>query len=331
MHAARHVMRLYYCPPPTHVITSARMASRVKQDLMEGMKGVRGLLSLAKNDFVNNSKDLKQDFKEILEMARTKRRSKQDTKPLSALDAKINPDAGAELLSHFRYQWSAIHKSIQSASAVATTVDVMVTEVEQKSRSAKDVVSKCHAEFSELPSVLSEVQKTQEKVLKIEECLKKVEDAIMEYCQIAAKAEAYKKKLADTEALDTHRKEQYLAVERYQLSLGEEQKLLTEERAKHEQEKLHERQRNFGELFEKQMSEYKEKGELERPISESDPGTSLDNITIDDTDGAALNNFLGDIGPDDIASNPEGTLEESLESESDAAASKLNEVVSGGV
>eukprot|EP00731_Ephydatia_muelleri_P009547 Em0005g133a len=204
------------------------MASRVKQDLMEGMKGVKGLLSIAKNDFVNNSKDLKQDFKEILEMARAKRRSKQDSKPLSALDAKINPDAGAELLSHYRHQWSAIHKSIQSSSEVIQSVDAMVT--------------RSGTEFA------------------------------------------------------------------------------------HEQEKQQERQSHFGELFEKQMSEYKETGELDRPISESEQGTSLENITIEDTDGVStLNQFLGDVRLEDQPLIPEvGALEESLESESDLSATNPN-------
>ena len=293
---------------------------------MEGMKGVKGLLSLAKNDFVSNSKDLKQDFKDILEMARTKRRSKQETKPLSALDAKINPDAGAELLSHYRHQWASIHKSIQSASEVAKTVDAMVTEVEEKSRSTKVVVAKCQGEFAELPSVLSGVQRAHEKVLKIEECLKKVEDAIMEYCQVAAKAEAYEKKRAETAALGAHRIERQLEFERYKLSLTEEQRLLTEERAKHEQEKLQERQRNYGELFENEMSKYIKNGGVERSISGSDQGTSLDQITIDDPESAdTLDQFLRDVGPDEVAVNAEGTLEGSLESRPDAAVDKRNE------
>lgn len=302
------------------------MASRVKQDLMEGMKGVKGLLSIAKNDFVNNSKDLKQDFKEILEMARAKRRSKQDSKPLSALDAKINPDAGAELLSHYRHQWSAIHKSIQSSSEVIQSVDAMVTEAERNSRKTKEVIAKCHSEFSQLPTVLSDVQKAHERVLKIEECLKSVEDAIVEYCQIAAKAEVYKKKRADTTELDTHRRGSHLEVERYEISLAQEQQLLNAEMARHEQEKQQERQSHFGELFEKQMSEYKETGELDRPISESEQGTSLENITIEDTDGVStLNQFLGDVRLEDATTNPEvGALEESLESESDLSATNPN-------
>ena len=297
---------------------SVRMASRVKQDLMEGMKGVKGLLSIAKNDFVNNSKDLKQDFKDILEMARAKRRSKQESKPLSALDAKINPDAGAELLSHYRHQWSAIHKSIQSSSEVLQSVDAIVTEAEQNSRKTKEIIAKCHSEFSQLPTVLTEVQKVHEKVLKIEECLKNVEEAIMEYCQVAAKAEAHKKKRADTVALDTYRTVMHLEVERYGLSLAEEQQSLNAEMAKHEQEKLQERQSHFGELFERQMSEYKERGEVERPIMENEQVTSLENITLDNTDEANLDQFLGDVGPDDVTTN--ANLEESLESEPDAAA-----------
>ena len=75
--------------------------------------GMKGMWSSAKTDFVDNTLGLKQDFKDLVEIARSKaKRSAKEPRPrpLALLDSAVNQDAGAEILSHYKTEWSAMHR-----------------------------------------------------------------------------------------------------------------------------------------------------------------------------------------------------------------------------
>ena len=90
------------------------MATKRKQKLVDGM---RGLLSVARHDLIENSRGVKKDMQDLMEAARNTRRAVKDTK-LSGLIELTNPDAGAEVLTHYKEEWGAIHSDAVDAAQV---------------------------------------------------------------------------------------------------------------------------------------------------------------------------------------------------------------------
>ena len=75
--------------------------------------GMKDLWASAKSDFVDNTLGLKQDFKDLVEIARSK--AKRSTKeprpcPLALLDSAVNQDAGADILTHYKEELGAMHR-----------------------------------------------------------------------------------------------------------------------------------------------------------------------------------------------------------------------------
>ena len=93
------------------------MATKRKQKLVDGM---RGLLSVARHDLVENTRGVKKDVQDLMVAARNTRRAVKDTK-LSGLIELTNPDAGAEVLTHYKEEWGAIHSDTVDAAQVSSS------------------------------------------------------------------------------------------------------------------------------------------------------------------------------------------------------------------
>lgn len=284
------------------------MATKRRQKIVEGM---RGMWVLARRDLVENSRGLKQDVKDILEAARASRRVVKDTK-VAALIELTNPDAGAELLTHFKEEWAAIHSEVGEASQTVTKMDSQLEDINKSLARSHSIITNCCDEFRMLPDTLKAFETAQEKVSQIGELLKEVEDSIVECGRVKAQLEAERKRQSVKIQSDKHREQ--LEVERKRLEgiLAEEHCLSEKRQRELEVLAVQERQQAFQEIFDQQMAEYREHGEVERPIGSElreRTDSQLESVVIEDADGtASLHEFLSDIVMEDLGTEGENQL-----------------------
>ena len=184
-------------------------------------------------------------------------------------------------------------------------MDSRLENVNKSLAQSHSIITSCCDEFRLLPDTLKAFETAKEKVSEIGELLKKVEDSIMEYSRVKAQLETERKRYAVKIQFDKHKEQLELERQRLEAVLAEEH--LLSERRQHELElqAVQERQQAFQEIFEQQMAEYREHGEVEKPIgSEDRTDAQLENVVIEDKDGtASLHEFLSDVVIEDLPSD----------------------------
>ena len=170
-------------------------------------------------------------------------------------------------------------------------MDSRLESVNKSLAHSHSIITSCCDEFRLLPDTLKAFETAKEKVSEIGELLKKVEDNIMEYSRVKAQLETERKCHAVKIQFDKHKEQlEHLLSERRQREL--------------ELQAVQERQQAFQDIFEQQMAEYREHGEVEKPIgSEDRTDAQLENVVIEDKDGtASLHEFLSDVVVEDLPS-----------------------------
>ena len=184
-------------------------------------------------------------------------------------------------------------------------MDSRLENVNKSLAQSHSIITSCCDEFRLLPDTLKAFETAKEKVSEIGELLKKVEDSIMEYSRVKAQLETDRKREAVKIQFDKHKEQLELERQRLEGVLAEEH-LLSERRQRElELQAVQERQQAFQEIFEQQMAEYREHGEVEKPIgSEDRTDAQLENVVIEDKDGtASLHEFLSDVVIEDLPSD----------------------------
>ena len=184
-------------------------------------------------------------------------------------------------------------------------MDSRLENVNKSLAQSHSIITSCCDEFRLLPDTLKAFETAKEKVSEIGELLKKVEDSIMEYSRVKAQLETERKRYAVKIQFDKHKEQLDLERQRLEAVLAEEH-LLSERRQRElELQAVQERQQAFQEIFEQQMAEYREHGEVEKPIgSEDRTDAQLENVVIEDKDGtASLHEFLSDVVIEDLPSD----------------------------
>lgn len=283
------------------------MASRSRK-VVATVKGLgKDILTAAKEDITSNSQGLKQDLKELVDMAKSKRRAARVAKITTAMDLTVNADAGGELLSHYKEEWAAIHKRTEASSQEASKMDEDLHNIEISLSCTHAIISKCCSEFRTLPEVVKAVERTKEKVEGIGKALRAVEESIVEYNRVTAQLENERKRHSLKIQFEKHREAAEGDKQRLQKVLEEEQRLTTQLEEAIEAQKVHDRQQTFQDMFNRQMADYREMGKVERPIGADGrerSGSQLEDVVIEDKDGtASLNEFLGDVVMEDIQSH----------------------------
>lgn len=158
--------------------------------------GMKELWKIAKKDFTENSRDLKQDFMMVVEAAKIKRSAPKDQKlPTSLLvHQAVNVDVGSELLTKYKEEWGLIHSEIEEASQASATLNSDLMEMHRSIQHTHSVISACCAEFKQLPEVVRAIENTREKVQELGKLLGKVEQSIVEYSRSSSELEAVRKK-----------------------------------------------------------------------------------------------------------------------------------------
>ena len=254
-------------------------------------------------DFTENSRELKQDFVEMIEAAREKIPSgapKEPKMPSSLLvHQAVNLDVGSDLLSSFKEEWGMIHHRTEDASRASVSLDSDLREMQRSIQYNHSVISECCAELKQLPEVVRAAEKTRERVRELGELLGRVEEGVAEYARVRAELDAARRR----ESLKIQHKRQRGGQERerqkLQACLAEEKRLKEGLEREIETEKVFERQKTFDDMFQQQMADYRETGSIDRAIGVPIGTVQLEDVTIEDHDGtASLHEFLSDV--DDV-------------------------------
>ena len=289
--------------------------------------GMKELWNYAKKDLTGNSQELKQDLVDILEYAKSRNaKRKMAQKGVGSIDLAVNKDAGAELLTHYKDLWADIHLDTEQNSKMATKVALDIQKVDRSVSQCHLIIGRCCDEFSQLPEVISSLENVQKKVESICEQIREVEESLVEYSRVAAELDCERKKHSLRIQHERHCAEQEAKVEHLRDLLADEQRLTDQAKVDFAKHELAERQQTFQDMFNQQMSEYRQHGLVERPITEESKGRSgsqLEEVVIEDEDGnASLNEFLSDI-PDETethdtseTADPTDTTETDIKNES---------------
>ena len=275
------------------------------------MGGVKELWNIARKDFAENSRELKQDFVGMIEAARVKMPSgspKDPKIPVSLLvHNSVNVDAGGELLSKYKEEWGTIHSRTEEASRASGSLNATLSDMHRSIQYSHAIITDCCTEFKQLPEVVGAIETTRERVQELGQLLGKVEQGIVEYARVQAELEAARRRESLKIQHDKRRGKMERELQRLREELGEERTLKEGAEREMEAVKAAERQQTFQDIFQQQMADYRETGSIDRAIGT--PTASLDSVpledvTIEDTDGtASLNEFLSDV--DDVIPDEE--------------------------
>ena len=228
--------------------------------------GVKAAWEAAKKDFSEGTHTelLKQDVKDVIEFAKSKASKVPSTTNSKAvtvnnkIEPRVNPDAGAELLSHFKDQWAEIHKSTEEASKMGTKVYVDLQELNSSITKSHVIINRCREEFSHLRDIVEALDEAGSKVESIGQLMRQVEQDIQSYCQSKAELTNERRK----HSLYTQHQREVLEnrsqVEQLRKVLQNEQQLALDLKHEIENKELKERQNAFQEIFNKQMADLSE-------------------------------------------------------------------------
>ena len=282
-------------PPSKGAVTAKKMAA-----------GMKNMWDSAKRDFTEHTPLVKQEFMDMLDYAKNKTQLlKRPGVPgpseiNTQLERSVNIDVGAELLSRYKDEWSTIHIQTQNSSQVAAKLDSEIEEICNSLSQSHAIIQRCQDEFSCLSDTLSAVEQTQRKVESLGELLQKVEESITECCRVKSQLESERKQHSTKIQFEKHCVECDSKVEQLKNILAKERRETAERKKELAARDLAERQQTFQNMFNEQMAEYRQKGEVERPITGDDTreraGSHLEDVIIEDEVGtASLDDFLSDV------------------------------------
>jgi hypothetical protein len=275
-------------------------------------KGVKAAWEAAKKDFkeTSHSDVLKQDVIDVLDLAKrqasliskkSSSKSKMNVQS-SKVGPKVNQDVGAELLMHFKEEWAEIHDGTESGSLIATRMDLDLRQLNHSVTTSHVIINKCREEFGRLKEVVEALDDAQSKVECISELVLQVEQDILEYSRAKAELAMERQRHSLQRQHETAIMENREKVELLRKVLTNEQQLSLNLQREMENSKLQDRQDAFQEMFDKQMADYRTRGEVDKPIGQTKERSQsqLEEVIIEDEDGtASLHEFLSDVVAED--------------------------------
>lgn len=264
--------------------------------------GIKNILTKTKDDLKTGSQELRSEFKDLLQTAKTSAKSvaKKASKNKKAGDySHLNYNAGGRLLAHFQNQWAEMHESTAENSVLATSINRKLQELAKICKDRHKGVEDFYKEFQGLPTLLRSVEQAKESVEEIGTTIEKVEQSLKELEYSCALLENARKKGVMRVRYEGFIQEKEEEVAKLQKQVDTEKELVDQKNEEINIGAARERQQTFEDMFNQQVTEYKSKGRVERPISmESDTIVfeRLGDIEIDDVDGKqSLDEFLDDV------------------------------------
>ena len=276
--------------------------------------GIKSILSKTKDDLKSGSQELRSEFKDLIQTAKTSAKTvaKKASKNRNVSDfSHINYNAGGKLLAHFQEQWAEMHESTAENSVLATSLNRKLQELAKTCKDRHKGVEDFYKEFQGLSSLLKSVEQAKENVEEIGSTIEKVEQSLNELEYSCALLENARKKGVMRVRYEGFIQEKEEEVAKLQKQVDAEKELVDQKNEEINIGSARERQQAFEDMFNQQVTEYKSKGRVERPISMGSDTIvfeRLGDIEIDDADGRqSLSEFL-----DDVTSNNDDT--ENIES-----------------
>jgi len=281
--------------------------------------GIRNLLSRTKDDLKSGSQEIRSEFKELFHTAQ--HAAKAAAKKAGHSRNKIPPDyshinynAGWKILAHFQEQWAEMHETTTENSVLATSLDRKLQELAKVCKDRHKAVEDFHKEFQGLPVILKTVEQANNAVTEIGASIEKVEQGLKEFEYSCALLENARKKGVMKVRYEAVIQENEEEVAKLQRKIDAEKEAIEQKNEEINQNSLRERQQAFDDIFKQQVTEYKSKGRVERPISlgsDTIVYERLGDIEIDDVDGRqSLSEFLDDIGSGEDDEIRDDVLEE---------------------
>ena len=269
----------------------------------------------ARKDFSEspNTDNLKQDVIDVLDFARNKaalvKRSTDtsSSKSFSGSGAgwagraqpRVNQDVGSELLTHFKDEWAEIHQNTEASSVAVSKMESDLQHLNASLTQSHGVIKSCWMEFANLKEILEVLDEAQSKVKEVGELIQGVEEAIHEYSLTKAELEKERQKHSLQKQHEKVIADNNSKVEQMKKVLMNEQQLSVSLKNELTNKELKERQDAFQEIFDRQMEDYRKKGEVDQPINEVKIKRSmsqLEEVEIEDEDGkVSLHEFLSDV------------------------------------
>lgn len=278
--------------------------------------GIKNILSKTKDDFKSGSQELRSEFKDLIQTAKTSAKSvaKKASKNKSFSDySHLNYNAGGRLLAHFQEQWAEMHESTAENSVLATSLNRKLQELVKVCKDRHKGVEDFYKEFQGLPSLLKSVEQAKENVEEIGSTIEKVEQSLKELEYSCALLENARKKGVMRVRYEGFIQEKEEEAGKLQKQVDAEREMIDQKNEEINIGSARERQQTFEDMFNQQVTEYKSKGRVERPISMGSDTIvfeRLGDIEIDDIDGKqSLNEFL-----DDVTSNDDMETFDNIES-----------------
>jgi hypothetical protein len=214
-------------------------------------------------------------------------------------DPRLTPfDAGADILYRYQVQWSRIHEETVLASKIATQVEESCAHFSQQIKRRANVIAEFNSLLKCVHSLESDIDLIEQDLKETIESLQSLEDAIdaKKECLFD---EELKKKFDSQYVLKIHEQRLNREFEKITKSLVKEHSKRVEQLKKTHAMKIEQKQREFQAAFEKEVMEYKTKGQI--PSSSSDnqdsmkaSSPSLEEIVVqaDEADQETLEKFL---------------------------------------
>jgi len=271
--------------------------------------GIKNIWSKTKDDFKTGSLELKSEFKDLLQTAKTSAKTvaKKATKNRNVAEyAYLNYNTGGRLLAHFQEQWAEMHESTAENSVLATSLNRKLQELVKVYKDRHKGVEDFYKEFQGLPALLKSIEQVKENVEEVGATVEKVEQSLKELEYSCALLENARKKGVMRVRYEGFIQEKEEEVAKLQKQIDAEKEAIEQKNEEINMDSARERQQTFEDMFNQQVTEYKSKGRVERPISMGSDTIvfeRLGDIEIDDVDGKqSLSEFL-----DDVTSNNDDT------------------------
>lgn len=208
--------------------------------------GMKELWTFAKNDLKGNTQEIKKDFVDILEYAKSKSAKRKITqKGVGSVDLAVNQDAGAELLTYYKDLWADIHSDTEQTSKMATKVALDLQKIDRSVSQSHLILGRCQDEFGQLPEAINSLDDVKKKVDKICEQIRQVEESLVEYSRLRAQLECERKLHSLRIQHERHCSEEEAKVEHLRDLLTQEERISEQARVEVANQELAERQQTF--------------------------------------------------------------------------------------
>lgn len=265
--------------------------------------GIKNILTKTKDEFKTGSQEFRSEFKDLLQTAKasakTVAKKATKNKNIAADYSHLNYNAGGKLLAYFQEQWAEMHESTAENSVLATSLNRKLQELAKTCKDRHRGVEDFYKEFQGLPALLKSIEQARETVEEIGATVEKVEQSLKELEYSCALLENARKKGVMRVRYEAIIQEKEEEVAKLQKQIDAEKEVIEQKNEEINLGSARERQQTFEDMFKEQVTEYKSKGRVERPISigsDTIVFERLGDIEIDDVDGKqSLNEFLDDV------------------------------------